>query len=718
MEMTAQALNAISVPAFIINKKHHVIAWNRACELLTGVPASAVMGTDLHWSGFYPQARPCLADLVLDNATDQMPEHYEHHGKAEFAFDAVKAEGWFDELNGKRRYLVFEARPLISHGRVVGALEMLQDVTAFKDAEERISFLANHDALTGLPNRVLLEDRIQQTIARARREEQAFAVACLDLDRFKLVNDALGHDVGDRLLTEVAGRLSSSVRSTDTVSRQGGDEFLLLLTNLQTPLDIAQVTKKILRSLREPYLLDNHALSVTPSIGLSLYPGDGGSAAELIKNADNAMYHAKSSGRNNFQFFTERMNVEAIHTLTIESSLKAGIPSQLFVEFQPQLNIAGHALLGVEALVRWQHPTLGLVSPAQFIPVAEDAGLISDIGRWVLAQSCALIRRTGLKVAVNLSAMQLAERDLVEHVAQAMEGIGPGGLTLEITESAFIRDFDNSKAVLENLKGLGVTLALDDFGTGYSSLSYLHRLPFDYLKIDQSFVRNEDARSIVLAIINLADALGLATIAEGVETPEQMSFLERNGCTAIQGYYFSRPIREAKLMDFIKDHPVTARSGLAPVDKGTQPYLTWSFTFATGIPEIDRQHRRFVDIINLIHLNRGDPVRLSDLLDELAAYCQYHFTFEEGLMGDLGDRVARPHRRQHAAFCRVVDKMRLRLAKDPGSLIGGKLAGVTATWLTNHILKTDLKLASALKRVAHSRQLAADTAERRPPAIS
>ena len=707
MEMTAQMLNAISVPAFILNDKHKVIAWNHACELLTGVASAKVLGTDLHWTGFYPQPRPCLADLVLDNATDHMAEFYDSYGKADFAFDAVKAEGWFDEMNGKRRYLVFEARPLVTRGRLIGALEMLQDISAHKEAEERIAFLAHHDALTGLPNRVLLEDRIQQAIARARREGQPFAVAFLDLDKFKLVNDALGHDVGDRLLQEAAIRLSSSVRGTDTVSRQGGDEFLLLLTDLQTPLDVAQVVKKILRSLREPYLLDGHGMTVTPSMGLSLYPDDGSTPSDLIKNADTAMYHAKASGRNNFQFYTEQLNAEAIQALTIETSLKAGIPAQLYVEYQPQLNIATRGLLGAEALVRWQHPTLGLVSPARFIPLAEDSGLIKDIGRWVLEQSIAVVRRTGLKMAVNLSPVQLADADLVDHVAQALDGIEPGMLTLEITENAFIRDFENTKTILGKLKDLGVVLALDDFGTGYSSLSYLHRLPFDYLKIDQSFVRNDDARSIVLAIIGLADALSLPTIAEGVETPEQMSFLERNGCTAIQGYYFSRPIREAKLVEFLKDHPIRAKSGRMVIDKSAQPFLSWSFTFATGIPEMDRQHRRFVDLINILHLNRDDPARLVELLDEVAAYGRYHFAYEDSLMDCLEDRLTRQHRRQHAAFIREIDRIRGLVERNRGGDIRGRLAGIASNWLTNHILKTDLTLAAQIKRNPDTRHLAA-----------
>ncbi|HIJ38273.1 MAG TPA: bacteriohemerythrin [Rhodospirillaceae bacterium] len=817
MEMTAHALDAISVPAFVINQQHQLLAWNRACELLTGVKAADVLGTDRHWSAFYPQPRPCLADLVLDKATDQLAVHYALHGKAEFAFDAFKAEGWFEQLNGKRRYLVFEARPLITQGLVVGALEMLQDITPYKEAndhlrlaasvfdntlegimitdirnrlvsvnkafhaitgygdevvgenpkilaserqspefyqemwrilkdcgnwqgeiwnrrkngeeylvrmhisvvmdgdhianyvaifsditkhkeaEERINFMAHHDFLTGLPNRILLEDRMSQTMARAKRDQEGFAVAFLDLDKFKMVNDALGHDIGDKLLQEVAIRLQASVRGTDTVSRQGGDEFVILLTGMQGAMDVAQVAKKLIRSLREPYELGGHRLSVTTSIGLSLYPSDGDTASELIKNADTAMYHAKDIGRNNFQFYTQQMNAEAVHSLMIESGLKAAIPSQLYIEFQPQLCVATQSTLGAEALVRWQHPSLGMISPAKFIPLAEDSGLIKDIGDWVLEQSCALIRRTGMKVAVNVSPLQLSEADLVDKVQSAMEGIDPSLLTLEITESAFIKDFKNSKQILERLKALGFILALDDFGTGYSSLSYLNRLPFDYLKIDQSFIRDENSRSIVLAIISLAEALGLMTVAEGVETPEQMAFLERNGCSVIQGYFFARPMRETQLLGFLEDHP-PAPLPQAPKIKRDPMLLSWSFTFATGNKEIDSQHRRFIEFINALHQHRDNPAALADIIAELRVYARHHFAYEEKLMAGLDGKITRDHRREHKKFLRKLETLDAPNQDNLETMPGQPYANIARDWLVSHILTLDKDLVRALKK--------------------
>ena len=656
MEMTAQALDAISVPAFIIDRRHKILAWNHACELLTGVRAIDVIGTDLQWQPFYETRRPCLADLVLDNTTDdQLAAHYQQHGRAQFAFDAYKAEGWFDNLNGKRRYLVFEAKPLVTNGTIAGAVEMLQDITEHKEAseqltlaasvfensaegimitdihnrlvsvnkafhaitgygvevlgcnpkilasnrhsqdfygemwrslaesgkwqgevwnkrsngeeyvvrmnisvvlnegkvvnyvgmfsdvtrdkevEERINFMAHHDFLTGLPNRVLLEDRMSQLVARASRSGEGFAVAFLDLDKFKLVNDALGHDIGDKLLKEVASRLLAVVRATDTVSRQGGDEFVLLLTGMHTAHDLVLVATKLIRSLGRPYVLNGHRLVVTPSIGLSVFPTDGRTPAELIKNADTAMYHAKNSGRNNFQFFTEDLNIQAYDALIMETSLQAAIPAQLFLEYQPQLCLRTGQLHGLEALVRWQHPTLGLVSPDKFIPIAEDSGLIRELGRWVLSHACEMIRQTGLKIAVNLSPVQLVEADLVRQVIEAVGGIDPGLLTLEVTESAFVRDFAKAKKMLDDLKKTGVVLALDDFGTGYSSLSYLRHLPFDYIKIDQSFIQDEDSHSIVLAIIGLAEKLGMSTIAEGVETAEQLRSSNRAAARPSRG---------------------------------------------------------------------------------------------------------------------------------------------------------------------------------------
>ncbi len=813
--MTACALDAISVPAFIISREHKVLAWNSACELLTGLKADEVIGTDRHWTPFYATARPCLADLVVDNAFDRLQDLYGQAGKAQFAFDAYKAEGWYDDLNGKRRYLTFEARPLVADGQVTGALQMLQDITEYKEAndklrlaasvfdntsegimitdannklisvnkafqaitgygeevlgkdprmlasdrhsndfyrdmwvnlrrcgtwqgevwnrrksgeeyvarmyisvvldsdkvanyvgmftditkgkeaEDRINFMVHHDFLTGLPNRVLLEDRISQLIARAGRGGEGFAVAFLDLDRFKLVNDALGHDIGDKLLKEVAARLQNSVRATDTVSRQGGDEFVLLLTGMDNPNDIAQVVSKLVGALGMPYLVKGHQLVVTPSIGLSVFPADGNSPAELIQHADTAMYHAKQSGRNNFQFFTPGLNAQAFDALMIANGLKSAIPSELFLEYQPQLSLTSRDLFGSEALVRWSHPTRGLISPAKFVPLAEDNGLIRDIGRWVLQKSCQLIRTTELKIAVNLSPVQLLEDDLIAQVEEALDGLDPGLLTLELTEGAFIHDFHKTRGILGKLKELGVTLALDDFGTGYSSLSYLRQLPFDYLKIDQSFIQDESARPIVIAIIGLAEKLGMATIAEGVETPEQACFLERHGCSAIQGFYFSRPLGEPAFLEFSARQP--KGRGVQPAPPSMrEPHLSWSFTFETGIPVIDRQHRNLIDIINYLHDNIEDETVVKATLDELSAYARYHFQQEAELMSRFHLEDTANHLGEHGAFTARLSALMGQFAANSSPSLAAETAVFLRDWLTDHILKIDKELGRSL----------------------
>jgi len=814
-EMTAGALNAISEPAFIIGRDHTVLAWNDACTQLTGFAAESMLGTDRQWTPFYRRQRPCLADLVVDDATSQLAALYGQHGKSQFAFDAYTAEAWFENLNGKRRYLAFEARPLIVGGTVTGALEMLHDITAYKEvsdqlklaasvfentgegimvtdtefrvvsinkafrtitgygdeilgrspktlvsdrhsdefyreirnslhefglwqgdlwqrradgdeylvrmqisvvlsdgrtanyvavfsditkhkeAEDRITYMAHHDFLTGLPNRVLLEDRMSQLVARASRGGEGFAVVFLDLDKFKLVNDALGHDIGDKLLKEVAARLSVSVRATDTVSRQGGDEFVLLLTGLQDVQDLSQVATKIGAKLSEPYELEGHQLMITPSIGISVFPADGNTPAELIREADAAMYHAKSTGRNNFQFFTSDLNAKVHEALMIEHSLKAAIPDQLFVEYQPQLDLATQAAFGVEALVRWRHPTMGVISPDRFIPRAESSGMIKEIGSWVLEESCRLIRRTGIKTAVNLSPVQLQQKDILAVVKQAVEGIDCRLLTLEITEGAFINDFANTKKTLEKFRDLGIGVALDDFGTGYSSLSYLRKLPIDYIKIDKSFIWDVKARSIVQAIISLADSLGMATIAEGVETAEQMAFLERNGCSVVQGFYFSKPLGEDRLLGFWRDN-CAPRAEETARRKLDEPLLSWSFTFSTGIAAIDGQHRNLIAIINRLNASSADPEMVRIAVAELMDYTVYHFGFEADLMGKFGVACASEHLAEHGDFVGQAKSFTKALDREPTAALSQRVASFLAGWLTNHIVVSDKKLGKQL----------------------
>jgi diguanylate cyclase (GGDEF)-like protein len=419
----------------------------------------------------------------------------------------------------------------------------------------RMSYLAQHDNLTDLPNRILLNDRLTQAMALARRHGRKLAVLFLDGDRFKNINDSLGHAIGDRLLQSVAQRLLDCVRRSDTVSRQGGDEFVILLSEVTHAQDAAVSAEKILVAMSAPHRIDQHDVHLTVSIGIVTYPDDGTDAETLVKNADFAMYDAKNNGRNNYQFFRPDMNVRAMERQSIESGLRDAMERGEFVlHYQPKMNLETGGIIGVEALIRWHHPQRGLVPPVQFIPVAEDCGFIVPIGRWVLHEACRQARAwqdSGLRpvrIAVNVSAVELRANDFVAGVNDVLTetGLDPRYLELELTETFLMQDSKSTVAVLQALKGMGVQLALDDFGTGYSSLSYLKRFPIDTLKIDRSFVRDlttdADDASIVTAVISMGKSLHMGVVAEGVETREQLAFLQEQSCPEGQGYYFSRPV--------------------------------------------------------------------------------------------------------------------------------------------------------------------------------
>jgi diguanylate cyclase (GGDEF)-like protein/PAS domain S-box-containing protein len=440
-------------------------------------------------------------------------------------------------------------------GQVSGAVMVFRDVSMARAMSLRMSHLAQHDSLTDLPNRVLLNDRLTQAIAQARRNQKKLALLFLDVDRFKNINDSLGHDVGDHLLQTVAQRLLACVRSTDTVSRQGGDEFVILLSEVTHAQDAAISADKILLVLSTPYHNDQHELHLTVSIGIVTYPDDGIDAATLMKNADFAMYHAKDSGRNNYQFFKPDMNLHAAERQSLENDLRHAIEREEFVlHYQPKVNLETGAIIGVEALIRWRHLQHGLMPPAQFIPIAEDCGLIVPIGRWVLREGCRQARAwqdAGLppvRIAINVSAVELRAKDFVPGVnAMVTEmGLEPHHLELELTETFLMQDSTSTSVVLLALKEMGLQIALDDFGTGYSSLSYLKRFPIDTVKIDRSFVRDlttdADDASIVSAVISMGKRLHMQLVAEGVETPEQLAFLREQSCPEGQGYYFSRPL--------------------------------------------------------------------------------------------------------------------------------------------------------------------------------
>ena len=440
-------------------------------------------------------------------------------------------------------------------GQSTGAVVVFRDVSAARAMAQEITHSAEHDFLTGLPNRLLLNDRVSQAIALARRDMKQVAVLFLDLDGFKHINDSLGHPTGDNLLQSIAKRLLHCVRDADTVSRQGGDEFVVLLSEMEQSEDAAITAGRMLRAVAEAHTIDQHDLHITTSIGVSVYPDDGLDAETLIKNADTAMYQAKENGRQSYQFFKPAMNARAVARQSIEEGLRRALERQEFaLHYQPKINVRTGEITGAEALLRWTHPILGPVSPAQFIPVAEDCGLIVSIGNWVLREACKQARAwadAGLPVAtmaVNISALEFRDENFLEGVFAILKdtGLDPSSLELELTESVLMKRAESTACILKALRATGVKVAVDDFGTGYSSLSYLKKFPIDALKIDQSFVREittaPDETTIVTAVISMGQSLNLRVVAEGVETPEELAFLQAHQCDEAQGYYCSRPV--------------------------------------------------------------------------------------------------------------------------------------------------------------------------------
>jgi diguanylate cyclase (GGDEF)-like protein/PAS domain S-box-containing protein len=450
-------------------------------------------------------------------------------------------------------------------GRVTGAVIVFRDVSVAQAMAQQMTHSAKHDFLTGLPNRMLLNDRIGQAIASGRRHAKQVAVLFLDLDGFKHINDSLGHPVGDKLLQSVAERLVDCVRGSDTVSRQGGDEFVILLSDLSQSEDAAVMAGRVLRAIAQPHSIDQHDLHVTTSIGVSVYPDDGANAESLIKNADTAMYQAKEQGRQSFQFFKPEMNAQAVERQFIEESLRRALGRNEFtLHYQPKINIGTGAITGCEALLRWTHPTRGDISPALFIPIAEDSGLIVPIGRWVLSQACEQAQawaNAGLSattVAVNVSAVEFRDDEFLKNLFTILtnSNLDPRSLEIELTESVLMRRVESTAAILQALRKRGVQVAIDDFGTGYSSLSYLRKFPIDALKIDQSFVRQivggEDDAAIVTAVISMAKSLKLRVVAEGVETLQELEFLQAHRCEEAQGFYFSRPVPPQQFATLLK----------------------------------------------------------------------------------------------------------------------------------------------------------------------
>jgi len=552
IELLAKVFDSSGEAIMVTDREHRIVEVNPAFERQSGYATHEIIG---HFPSMLDSARTTQADHELIRTAVAQHGYW-------------RGELWDRTKNG-REYPKWLSISVLrdAAGEVTHHIASSIDVTDVKQAEDRIRHLAHHDTLTQLPNRVLLHGRLEQAMAAAHRDSSGLAMLFIDMDRFKNINDTLGHPVGDGLLVEVAQRLRALVRDSDIVARLGGDEFVLVLTGLEgdSARAAAAVAGKVIAELGKPYGVRGHELHSTPSIGIGLFPADGEDADTLMKNADSAMYHAKSVGRNNFQFFTNAMNQATTERLALEAGLRGAIErGELFLNYQPQLDLPTSEVVAFEALVRWRHPEMGLIPPLKFIPVAEDTGQIEAIGAWVLNEALrqvALWRRAGhhdLRMAVNLSAQQLRGDGFAQQIAQALQSHQlPGqALELEITESVAMRDPTRTAELLRELRQHGVALAIDDFGTGYSSLAYLKQLPLSCLKLDRSFVMDIETdpndAAICTATIQLAHSLGLGVVAEGVETQQQLDFLRRLGCDTVQGYFISRPVPAADCERFLR----------------------------------------------------------------------------------------------------------------------------------------------------------------------
>jgi diguanylate cyclase (GGDEF)-like protein/PAS domain S-box-containing protein len=505
----------------------------------------------------------------------------EHSEQTDRIVIETRSEKRYDEsiitANGETIWVETVKVPIINESEMIGIAGISRDITERKATEERIHFLAHYDALTELPNRFMLFERLDSLFARARRDGTQVAVFFVDLDRFKLINDTLGHPAGDVLLQLVAERLKECSREVDIIARVGGDEFVIALTGIKESSHITALAKKVLKTIGRPYMVQGHTLHVTPSLGVSIYPEDGEDTATLIKNADRAMYQVKKLGRNSFEFFNKDMDALAVDQLSLENGLRFALERQeLELVYQSQIDLKTGAIVGAEAQLRWNHPELGLIMPNRFIGILEESGLIGPIGEWIIFTACeqnCKWQSEGLPpitIAVNLSAVQLQQKHFVDMLSQQLKktGLRADQLDLEITESVIMHNAESTINVLQRLKDIGVRLSVDDFGTGYSSLSYLKRFPIDSLKIDRSFVRDltsdtNDA-AITSTIIAIAKQLNLTVIAEGVETIDQLNFLHSNDCDQIQGFYFSKPLSA-------DDFAIHLKTGIqrAPIESAT-----------------------------------------------------------------------------------------------------------------------------------------------------
>jgi diguanylate cyclase (GGDEF)-like protein/PAS domain S-box-containing protein len=551
-QMLQTVLNTIPQRVFWKDLNCTYVGCNRAFATDAGLnnPAEIIGKSDfeLAWSG--------TADRYRADDKRIMEQ-----GSTKLNFDEPQSRA-----DGSLLWLRTSKLPLWDReGKVIGVIGTYEDITERKVAEDRVKFLAFYDALTELPNRALLQDRLSKALANARRQKDRVALLFLDLDRFKDTNDSLGHSLGDLLLQNVAERLKRCAREQDTVARLGGDEFLIVLTNVKEIADASVAAERFMQAMTAEFVVQGHSLSINCSVGISMFPEHGTDGEILIKNADAAMYSAKESGRNNFRFFTEDMNAQGVERLTLGNGLRLALDKkELFLVYQPQVDIVSGKIIGLEALLRWQHPTLGLVPPDKFIRIAENCGLIVPIGEWVVRTACRQARKwqdeglPAVSIAINVSAVQFRQEDFCELIRRVLHetGLAPQYLELELTEGLLLANADVTFSVLQELKAMGLTLAIDDFGTGYSNFNYLRQFRVSKLKIDRSFIRdvavNPDDAAITTAIISMAKSLNLKVIAEGVEDEAQMSFLRAHQCDEIQGYYFSKPLAVDKVADKLR----------------------------------------------------------------------------------------------------------------------------------------------------------------------
>jgi len=537
-----------------------LVEWNRAFVEMLGYDKATLAGK--HFADITPARWHAMEAAIIQQQV-LARGHSEVYEK-----EYIRADGTVFPVE-LRTYLLRD-----DHEKPMGMWVIVRDITERKLADAQIHHLAHHDALTGLPNRLALRYRLDQILATARRETTGVAVMLVDLDRFKNINDTLGHLVGDQLLIEVAQRVKDAVRDNDVVARLGGDEFIVVVTNVDALEAVDGVVRKLQAAVSQPYAIEGHLLHTTPSVGISLFPADGDTAETLIRHADAAMYEAKSEGRNNWQYYSDSVSAAATERLRVESDLRGALQlGEFLLHFQPQMELASRRIVGVEALVRWQHPEMGMVPPDRFIPVAEDIGLIVPLGEWILDRACEQLRQwrdnglDGIRMAVNLSAVQLQQTSFQDVVTETLQryDLTAADLEVEVTESMAMRHPAATVAALAQLKQLGVTVALDDFGTGYSSLTYLKLLPIDSLKIDRSFVGDIETDSsdatICRVTCSLAHELGLTLIAEGVETEAQFVFLKNLGCDLMQGYWLSRPLAADAAQEFIVSHNAAAAPG-------------------------------------------------------------------------------------------------------------------------------------------------------------